>query len=127
VHRLPPFYARYLLGLLLDPEDGSRTSTGLHGFMSQMTVLFEVNPLHTTPIPICFSILLVKCALKILQGKFDTSKLATVSTDGPSVDPLLGLYIIDRLERIPTMVYVVPSYWACFGLYPSSCMWNKPK
>jgi hypothetical protein len=26
---------------------------------------------------------------------------------------------IDRLERILTMVYVVPSYWACFGLYPS--------
>jgi hypothetical protein len=31
------------------------------------------------------------------------------------------------------MVYVVQSYWACFGLYPSSCMWktmdrvqNKP-
>jgi hypothetical protein len=22
------------------------------------------------------------------------------------------------------MVYVVQSYWACFGLYPSSCMWN---
>jgi hypothetical protein len=22
------------------------------------------------------------------------------------------------------MVYVVPSYWACFGLYPSSCMWK---
>jgi hypothetical protein len=25
------------------------------------------------------------------------------------------------LERILTMVYVVQSYWACFGLYPSSC------
>jgi hypothetical protein len=23
-----------------------------------------------------------------------------------------------RLERILTMVYVVQSYWACFGLYP---------
>jgi hypothetical protein len=22
------------------------------------------------------------------------------------------------------MVYVVPSYWACFGLYPLSCMWK---
>jgi hypothetical protein len=22
------------------------------------------------------------------------------------------------------MVYVVQSYWACFGLYPSSCMWE---
>jgi hypothetical protein len=22
------------------------------------------------------------------------------------------------------MVYVVQSYWACFGLYPSSCMWK---
>jgi hypothetical protein len=31
---------------------------------------------------------------------------------------------IDRLERILTMVYVVQSYWACFGLYPSSCMWK---
>jgi hypothetical protein len=28
--------------------------------------------------------------------------------------------LIDRLERILTMVYVVQSYWACFGLYPSS-------
>jgi hypothetical protein len=28
-------------------------------------------------------------------------------------------YYIDRLERILTMVYVVQSYWACFGLYPS--------
>jgi hypothetical protein len=25
------------------------------------------------------------------------------------------------------MVYVVPSYWACFGLYPSSCMWKTKK
>jgi hypothetical protein len=34
----------------------------------------------------------------------------------------------DKLERILTMVYVVQSYWACFGLYPSSCMWkiNNP-
>jgi hypothetical protein len=30
---------------------------------------------------------------------------------------------IDRLEWILTMVYVLQSYWACFGLYPSSCMW----
>jgi hypothetical protein len=31
----------------------------------------------------------------------------------------------DRLERILTMVYVVQSYWACFGHYPSSCsMWK---
>jgi hypothetical protein len=30
---------------------------------------------------------------------------------------------IHWLERILTMVYVVQSYWACFGLYPSSCMW----
>jgi hypothetical protein len=30
----------------------------------------------------------------------------------------------DRLERILMMVYVVQSYWACFGLYPSSCMWK---
>jgi hypothetical protein len=22
------------------------------------------------------------------------------------------------------MVYIVQSYWACFGLYPSSCMWK---
>jgi hypothetical protein len=22
------------------------------------------------------------------------------------------------------MVYVVPSYWACFGLYASSCLWK---
>jgi hypothetical protein len=22
------------------------------------------------------------------------------------------------------MVHVVQSYWACFGLYPSSCMWK---
>jgi hypothetical protein len=22
------------------------------------------------------------------------------------------------------MVYVVQRYWACFGLYPSSCMWK---
>jgi hypothetical protein len=29
-----------------------------------------------------------------------------------------------RLERILTMVYVVQSYWACFGLYPSYCMWK---
>jgi hypothetical protein len=29
-----------------------------------------------------------------------------------------------RLERILTMVYVVQSYWACFGLYPSSCIWK---
>jgi hypothetical protein len=29
-----------------------------------------------------------------------------------------------RLERILTMVYVLQSYWACFGLYPSSCMWK---
>jgi hypothetical protein len=29
-----------------------------------------------------------------------------------------------RLERILTMVYVVQSYWACFGLYSSSCMWK---
>jgi hypothetical protein len=29
----------------------------------------------------------------------------------------------DRLERILMMVYVVQSYWVCFGLYPSSCMW----
>jgi hypothetical protein len=28
------------------------------------------------------------------------------------------------LERILTMVYVVQSYWACFGLHPSSCMWK---
>jgi hypothetical protein len=21
------------------------------------------------------------------------------------------------------MVYIVQGYWACFGLYPSSCMW----
>jgi hypothetical protein len=27
-------------------------------------------------------------------------------------------------ERILTMVYVVQSYWSCFGLYPSSCMWK---
>jgi hypothetical protein len=25
------------------------------------------------------------------------------------------------------MVYVVPSYWACFGPYPSSCMWKTKK
>jgi hypothetical protein len=31
---------------------------------------------------------------------------------------------VDRLERILTMVYVVQSYWACFGLYPSSCVWK---
>jgi hypothetical protein len=30
----------------------------------------------------------------------------------------------DRLERILTMVYVVQSYWAYFGLYPSSSMWK---
>jgi hypothetical protein len=29
-----------------------------------------------------------------------------------------------RLERILTMVYVVQSYWAYFGLYPSSCVWK---
>jgi hypothetical protein len=33
----------------------------------------------------------------------------------------------DRLERILTMVYVVQSYWACFGLYPSSCMWKPSR
>jgi hypothetical protein len=33
-------------------------------------------------------------------------------------------YSIDRLERILTMMYVVQGYWACFGLYPSSCMWK---
>jgi hypothetical protein len=40
----------------------------------------------------------------------------------------LNKIMTDRLERILTMVYVVQSYWACFGLYPSSCMWktNKP-
>jgi hypothetical protein len=32
--------------------------------------------------------------------------------------------IVDRLERILTMVYVVQSYWACCGLCPSSCMWK---
>jgi hypothetical protein len=61
--------------------------------MSQMRVLFEVNPVHTIPIQICV-LILVRCALKILQGEFDTSKLVTVSTARPSVDPLLGLYII---------------------------------
>jgi hypothetical protein len=30
----------------------------------------------------------------------------------------------DILERILMIVYVVQSYWACFGLYPSSCMWK---
>jgi hypothetical protein len=30
----------------------------------------------------------------------------------------------DRLERILTVVYVAQSYWACFGLYSSSCMWK---
>jgi hypothetical protein len=38
--------------------------------------------------------------------------------------PSLSQFKIDRLERILTMVYVVQSYWACFGLYPSSCMWK---
>jgi hypothetical protein len=45
---------------------------------------------------------------------------------------LLGMFFLynpnlknlDRLERILTMVYVVQIYWACFGLYPSSCMWK---
>jgi hypothetical protein len=36
----------------------------------------------------------------------------------------LNLLNFGRLERILTMVYVVQSYWACFGLYPSSCMWE---
>jgi hypothetical protein len=94
VHCLPPFYAGYVLDLLFDPEDGGSTATGLHGFMSQVTVLFEVNPVYTIPIQRCVLILLVKCALKILQEKFSTSKLATVSTDRPSVVPPLGLYII---------------------------------
>jgi hypothetical protein len=67
-------------------------------FMSQMTILFEVNPVHTTPIQRCVLILLVKCALKILQEKIDTSKLGTISTDRPSVDAVLGLYII-AIER----------------------------
>jgi hypothetical protein len=31
---------------------------------------------------------------------------------------------MDILERILTMLYVVQSYWASFGLYPSSCMWK---
>jgi hypothetical protein len=35
---------------------------------------------------------------------------------------LVFIYFMERLERILTMVYVVQSYWACFGLYPSSCM-----
>jgi hypothetical protein len=40
---------------------------------------------------------------------------------------LLSLDAIGRLERILTMVYVVQSYWACFGLYRSSCMWKTKK
>jgi hypothetical protein len=36
----------------------------------------------------------------------------------------LSIKIADRLERILTTVYVVQSYWACFGLHPSSCMWK---
>jgi hypothetical protein len=89
VHCLPPFYTGYVLGVLFDPEDGGSTSTGLHDFISQMTLLFEVNPVHTVPIQRCVLILLVKCALKILQGKFDNSKLATVSTVRPSVRPYM--------------------------------------
>jgi hypothetical protein len=34
------------------------------------------------------------------------------------------MFIVDRLERILTMVYGVQSYWAYYGLYPSSCMWK---
>jgi hypothetical protein len=37
---------------------------------------------------------------------------------------LLNYMVLDRLERILTMVYVVQSYWACFGLYPSSSDWD---
>jgi hypothetical protein len=37
---------------------------------------------------------------------------------------VVSMKITDRLERILTMVYVVQSNWACFGLYPSSCMWK---
>jgi hypothetical protein len=39
------------------------------------------------------------------------------------------LVLTDRLERILTMVYVVQSYWAYFGLYPYKTMdkvQNKP-
>jgi hypothetical protein len=35
-----------------------------------------------------------------------------------------GIMIWFWIEKILTMVYVVQSYWACFGLYPSSCMWK---
>jgi hypothetical protein len=37
------------------------------------------------------------------------------------VQPCFNLH---RFERILMMVYAVQSYWACFGLYPSSCMWK---
>jgi hypothetical protein len=39
-------------------------------------------------------------------------------------EDLILNYELLSLERILTMVYVVQSYWACFGLYPSSCMWK---
>jgi hypothetical protein len=47
------------------------------------------------------------------------SRFWNVNKQG-SIDP-------GRLERILTMVYVVQSYWAYFGLYPSSCMWKTKK
>jgi hypothetical protein len=34
--------------------------------------------------------------------------------------------LLDRLESILTMVYVVQNYWAYFGLYPSSFVFYIP-
>jgi hypothetical protein len=34
------------------------------------------------------------------------------------------VFIVDRLEKILTMVYVAQNYWTYFGLYPSSGMWK---
>jgi hypothetical protein len=48
-------------------------------------------------------------------------------------DVFINSLFIDRLGRILAMVYVVQSYWACFGLHPSSSTYktmdkvqNKP-
>jgi hypothetical protein len=36
-----------------------------------------------------------------------------------------NIYLSGRLGRILTMVYVVQNYWAYFGLYPSSGIWQS--
>jgi hypothetical protein len=34
------------------------------------------------------------------------------------------IYSWNPSARENSLMYEVPSYWACFGLYPSSCMWK---